>query len=159
LPITASGVTGSIFAGPSFQAFILPGETRIQVSYTYQADRTDAVVGDRTYRLTAFIANAVSGSNVGLTSYGIFTNSSTIQPAGLTISTVPTTGKQSGANTQGFVDTGDVISDRQGMYVLIHTMIHVSTAGTTGTLKLKNFVFRSSRNVGAITSTPSIPIR
>jgi hypothetical protein len=159
LPITASGITGSVFAGPSFQAFILPGETRIQVSYTFQADRTDAVVGDRTYRLTAFIANAVSGSNVGLTSYGIFTNSSTIQPAGLTISTVPTTGKRSGANTQGFVDTGDVISDRQGMYVLIHTMIHVSSAGTTGTLKLKNFVFRSSRTVGAITSTPSIPIR
>jgi hypothetical protein len=159
LPITASGITGSVFAGPSFQTFILPGETRIQVSYTFQADRTDAVVGDKTYRLTAFIANAVSGSNVGLTSYGIFTNSSTIQPAGLTISTVPTTGKRSGANTQGFVDTGDVISDRQGMYVLIHTMIHVSSAGTTGTLKLKNFVFRSSRTVGAITSTPSIPIR
>jgi hypothetical protein len=159
LPITASGITGSVFAGPSFQTFILPGETRIQVSYTFQADRTDAVVGDKTYRLTAFIANAVSGSNVGLTSYGIFTNSSTIQPAGLTISTVPTTGKRSGANTQGFVDTGDVISDRQGMYVLIHTMIHVSSAGTTGTLKLKNFVFRSSRTVGAITSTPSIPIK
>jgi hypothetical protein len=159
LPITASGITGSVFAGPSFQTFILPGETRIQVSYTFQADRTDAVVGDKTYRLTAFIANAVSGSNVGLTSYGIFTNSSTIQPAGLTISTVPTTGKRSGANTQGFVDNGDVISDRQGMYVLIHTMIHVSSAGTTGTLKLKNFVFRSSRTVGAITSTPSIPIR
>lgn len=158
LPITASGITGSIFAGPSFHAFLLPGETRIQVSYTYQIDRTDAVIGNRTYRLSAFIANAISGSNTGLDSYGIFTNSTLIQPT-LTIDTVSVTGKTSGANTQGFLDSGDVISDRQGMYVLIHTMIHVSSPSSTGTLRLKNFIFRSSRTVGAVTAIPINPIK
>ena len=158
LPTSASGVTGSIFAGPSFYAFMLPGETRIQVSYTYQIDRTDTNIGNRTYRLSAFIANAVTGSNIGLSSYGIFTPSTLIQPTH-TIDTVGALGERSGANTQGFLDTFDVISDRQGMYVLIHTIVHVTQADTTGTLRLKNFVFRSSRTVGASTTIPASIIK
>lgn len=136
LPTTSSGVTGSGFAGPVFETFILPGETRIQVSYTFQIDRTDLTFGNTTCQLSAFIANSVTGSNVGLNSYGIFTNSTLVAPDH-NITTAPSASQRSGANTKGFIDTGDVISDRQGMYVLIHTMIKNSNLSSTGTLKLK----------------------
>ena len=158
LPITSSGITGSSFAGPVFETFILPGETRIQVSYTFQLDRTDVPIGNKTYQLSAFIANSVTGSNVGLNSYGIFTNS-TLVPTAQIITTAPSASQRSGANTHGLIDTGDVISDRQGMYVLIHTMIKASSIGSTGTLKLKNFVFRTSRDVGSSTTIPASPVR
>jgi len=159
LPTTSSGITGSAFAGPSFHAFILPGETRLQISYTYQIDRgIGGGTGNRTYILSAFIANAITGSNPGLNSYGTFTNSTLIsQPQN--IGSAGPSSQTSGANTQGFIDTGDVISDRQGMYVLIHTMIRVSSPDSTGTLKLKNFVFRSSRSVGAVIAVPANPIK
>jgi hypothetical protein len=156
LPTTASGVTGSIFAGPAFHAFILPGETRIQTSFTYQADRLDSSGGNKTFNLTTFLMNAVTGSNVGLNSYGIFTNSGSIGTQNIV--TVPITGERSGAVNLGYVDLNNNISNRQGMYVLIHTMISVSSTGASGLLKLKNFVFRSSRSVGAVISVPANPI-
>jgi hypothetical protein len=159
LPFSSSGITGSSYAGPVFETFILPGESRIQVSYTFQIDRTDVTFGNRTYILSAFIANSVTGSNVGLNSYGIFTDS-TLIPTGQTIATAPSASQRSGANTHGLIDTGDVISDRQGMYVLIHTMIRASSAASAaGTLKLKNFVFRTSRDAGSSTTIPASPVR
>jgi len=161
LPTTSTGITGSSFAGPTFQTFILPGETNMQISYTFECDRTDSSIGDRTLRIASFIANAISGSNTGLTSYGKFDSQSTLQSQNIT--TVPDSSpkQRSGANTQELrpSGTGTQIADRQGMYVLIHTMINVTNnTGLTGTLKLKNFVCRISRTVGSsIAPSPSPP--
>ena len=71
--------TGSVVAGPSFHTFILPGETRIQASYTYEIDRTDASTGNRTFFLHTFIANSITGSYSGTPSkYGLFDTQATV---------------------------------------------------------------------------------
>jgi len=159
LPTTASGVTGSIFAGPVFETFILPGETNMQISYTYSADRTDATSGNRTLRISSFIANAISGSNTGLGSYGKFNNQANLQ-GNQTIDSISPTSSSSGAQTAEIKGTANGILNRQGYYVLVHTIVHVSNnTGLTGSLKLKNFVFRTSRSTGgSIAPPPSGPV-
>ena len=150
LPTTSSGITGSVFAGPSFHAFILPGESNMQISYTFECDRTDSVSGTRIISLQAFIANAITGSNTGLTSYGKFNNQSNM--ATIPIVTIPSGSQRSGADTSELKggSGATTLTDRQGTYVLVHTMVRInSNPGTlTGTFKMKNFVFRTSRSVG-----------
>ena len=125
LPTTASGVTGSAFAGPTFKTFILPGETNMQMSYTYSADRTDATVGNRSLRLSGFIANAISGSNTGLGSYDKFNNQTNLASNNI-IDTVGPTSVSSGARTVEIKGTSSGVINSQGYYVLVHTMINVS---------------------------------
>lgn len=160
LPTTSSGITGSVFAGPSFHAFILPGESNMQISYTFECDRTDSVSGTRIISLQAFIANAITGSNTGLTSYGKFNNQSNM--ATIPIVTIPSGSQRSGADTSELKggSSATTLTDRQGTYVLVHTMVRINTnPGTlTGTFKMKNFVFRTSRSVGgSIVPSPITP--
>lgn len=164
LPLTSSAyATGSIFSGPSFHAFLLPGETRLQVSFTFQLDRTDTTFGNRSFRFTPILMNAITGSTIGnavpgLTSYGIFNNPGILSSQ--TFLTAPSSSQFSGAVTLGYLDNSQIISDRQGMYVLIHSIISISSnLSNVGTLKLKNFVFRSSRDVGSVINIPANPIR
>ena len=154
---TPTTTTGSAVAGPSFHMFILPGETRMQLSYTYEIDRTDATVGNKTFFLHPFIANSITGSYSGTPSkYGLFDNQSSLGPAS-SIDFAPPTTLKSGANNINITNTA--IEDRQGYYVLVHTTLSVSnTTGATGTIKLKNFVFRTSRVVGSSTTAPAAPI-
>ena len=155
LPTSASGITGSTFAGPTFETFILPGETNMQMSFTFSADRTDLIFGNRSLLLSGFIANAISGSNIGLGSYDKFNNQSNLV-AGQLIATVAATSSFSGAQTVEIKGTANGMINSQGYYVLVHTMIYVTTnTGLTGTLKLKNFVFRTSRSVGGSLSQPA----
>ena len=137
--------------------FILPGETRMQLSYTYEIDRTDATAGNKTFYLHSFIANSITGSYSGTPSkYGLFDSQSALG-SGASIDFAPPTTLKSGANNRNITNTA--IEDRQGYYVLIHTTLSVSnTTGATGTIKLKNFVFRTSRSVGSSTSAPAAPI-
>ena len=149
LPTSASGITGSAFAGPVFETFILPGETNMQMSFTFSADRTDLIFGNRSLQLSGFIANAISGSNTGLDAYGKFDNQKDLAYNQL-ISSNAATSSWSGAKTIEMKGTTNSIINSQGYYVLVHTMIYVSNnTGLTGTLKLKNFVFRTSRPTGA----------
>jgi hypothetical protein len=156
LPTASSGVTGSAFAGPTFKTFILPGETNMQMSYTYSADRTDATVGNRSLRISGFIANAISGSNTGLGSYDKFNNQTNLASNNI-IDTVGPTSTSSGARTVEIKGTSNGVINSQGYYVLVHTMINVSNnTSLTGSLKLKNFVFRTSRSVGGSLSQPAV---
>ena len=155
--------TGSVLSGPSFHAFILPGETRMQVSCTYEINRTDNIgLPNKTFNVYTTVMNAVTGSNTGLSSYGIFNNGSTFtNPISITGgSSVPQNSQRSGAITGLYGTTVDLtLTNRQGYYVLVHTSITYSgtTAALTGTLKLKNFVFRTSRVVGGSIDRTSIP--
>ena len=160
--------TGSVLSGPSFHAFILPGETRMQMSCTWQIDRTDNIgLPNKNFFLYATMMNAVTGSNTGLSSYGIFNNGSTFtNPISLLGgSSIAQNSQRSGAITGLYGSTLDLtLANRQGFYVLVHTSILYSgtTAALTGTLKLKNFVFRTSREVGgaidnsAVSTSPII---
>ncbi len=149
--------TSSLYSGPSFHAFILPGETRLQASFTWQIDRTDAIgLPNKSFVLYATVMNAITGSNTGLDSYGIFNSGSTfILPISLDASSIPENSKRSGAITGNYGSNTDLsLTNRQGNYVLIHTSILYSggTVALTGSLKMKNFVFRTSREVGAVTA-------
>ena len=77
-----------------------------------------------------------------------------------TIDSAPVSSLKSGANNVNYTSTQ--IEDRQGIYVLIHTTLAISnpagSPGPAGTIKLKNFVFRTSRSVGSSTSAPTAPI-
>jgi len=154
---TPTTTTGSAVAGPSFHMFILPGETRMQLSYTYEIDRTDATAGNKIFYLHSFIANSITGSYSGTPSkYGLFDSQSALGgPA--SIDFAPPTTLKSGANNSNIATTA--FTDRQGYYVLVHTTLSVSnTTGATGTIKLKNFVFRTSRIVGSATAPPAEPV-
>ena len=159
LPDNASPTTttGSSVAGPSFHAFILPGETRIQVSFTYEINRTDGTAGNRTFQLNTFIMNSITGSYTGASVYGKFDSQNSL--SNTIIDTVaPGPILASGAKTVNY--SNSAIANRQGIYVLIHTTISVSNIGSlTGTIKLKNFVYRASRSVGSsIAPAPIGPI-
>ena len=153
---TPTTTTGSAVAGPSFHMFILPGETRMQLSYTYEINRTDAIAGNKTFYLHSFIANSITGSYSGSSKYGLFDTQSSLG-GGASIDFAPPLTLKSGANNRNI--TIAAIEDRQGYYVLIHTTLSISnTTGATGTIKLKNFVFRTSRVVGSSTSAPAAPV-
>ena len=155
--------TGSVLSGPSFHVFVLPGETRMQMSCTWQIDRTDNIgLPNKSFNVYATVMNAVTGSNTGLTSYGIFNNESTFtSPINLAATTVPENSQRSGAVTGLYGSISDLtLTNRQGYYVLVHTSIVYSggTAALSGTLKLKNFVFRTSRTVGGSIIAPTNPV-
>lgn len=153
---TPTTTTGSAVAGPSFRMFILPGETRMQLSYTYEIDRTDATAGNKTFYLNSFIANSITGSYSGSSKYGLFDTQSSLG-TGASIDFAPPLTLKSGANNVNI--TNAAIEARQGYYVLIHTTLSISnTTGATGTIKLKNFVFRTSRVVGSSISAPAAPV-
>jgi len=158
LPTTASGITGSHVAGPSFETFILPGETNMQMSYTFYIDRTDTTFGNRTLQISSFIASAVTGSQTGLGSYGTFNNQAQLLQQS-SIASAASASQYSGANTVEIKGAASGITNRQGHYVLVHTQIEASNiVGLTGTLKLKNFVFRTSRTVGGSILAPANPV-
>lgn len=153
---TPTTTTGSAVAGPSFRMFILPGETRMQLSYTYEINRTDATAGNKTFYLNSFIANSITGSYSGSSKYGLFDTQSSLG-TGASIDFAPPLTLKSGANNVNI--TNAAIEARQGYYVLIHTTLSISnTTGATGTIKLKNFVFRTSRVVGSSISAPAAPV-
>ena len=150
---SATSTTGSAVAGPLFQTYLLPGETNLQVSFTYELNRTDSTAGNRTFKMHTFIANAVSGSNSGTGAYGLFNHPAELN--NITIDAVAGSTATSGANNKTYGNDSDIIN-RQGMYVLVYTTFSVSNpTGVTGTLKLKNFVFRTSRSLGASVVIPT----
>jgi hypothetical protein len=138
--------------------FILPGETRMQVSYTAEIDYQTGT-GTKTFRLRTFIANAITGSTTLTNTYGKFDTQSDLSIFGQTILASTAVGDtRTGADTLEY--TSNEIVNRQGIYVLVHTTVAISsTSGTpTGTIKLKNFVFRTSRKVGSAIAPPLVPV-
>ena len=148
---TANEATASVF-----QTFILPGETTVLMSCTYEVNNTAAAGNNVTaVRSKAFIQSASLGPSVSPNVYGAF-NEAPQNIAGNKNITTTTTGggtEQSGAVNLSYPNSL-IIGDRGGMYVQIFVAVNIGTSGSpTGTLKLKNFVFRTSRTLGS-TTTP-----
>jgi len=138
-----------------FQTYILPGETRCQMSCTYEINNTTGT--SATIVTQAYISSASLGPTTGASSYGLFENGASMNSVATSIGTVPAGTIESGAVNKELV-SGNNFSNRQGMYVQIHLIVYTTVTGKTGTLKLKNFVFRTSRVVGGSITTPSNPI-
>ena len=140
-----SGGAANAQTASVFQTFILPGETKCQVSFTYEINNTSAV--SATVLMRAYIATASLGPIVGSSYYGAFQDNSVFS-GDITIGTSVASGSiESGAQTKE-LSSGTTFADRQGMYAQIYLVAYIFSAGRTGTIKMKNFVWRTSRSVG-----------
>ena len=153
------GSNGTAQTASIFETFILPGETRMQVSLTTQYNNAD-ILNNRTilgqwYIQSASNINLSPASNlydtwstpVPLSSTGIgilFTPANTITGNSRTIETVDgVTGKTNFAN-------------HQGKYVRIYMIANHLNPGNAGSvLKMKSFVYRTSRVAGSSTASYS----
>ena len=126
------------------------------MSCTYEVNNTAASGNDvNSVRSKAFIQSASLGPSVSPNVYGAF-NEAPLDIAGTKTLTTTTIGggtEQSGAVNLSY-NHASRIGDRGGMYVQIFITVFITTSGSpTGTLKLKNFVFRTARSLGS-TTTP-----
>jgi hypothetical protein len=141
----------------TFQTFILPGETQLQVSYTYQI-QNNSITNPITVRTAAYIASASLGPVTGTSAYGQFVDTSMLS-SGISVgNAVLSSSIESGAENYN-LSTNDSFGDRQGMYVQIYVVVYSNSNAPSATVKLKNFVFRTSRTVGSSISPPLTPIR
>ena len=137
-----------------FQTFILPGETKCQVSFTYEINNTSGI-STGTIQMRAYVATASLGSIVGSSYYGAFQDDSSIGNP-IAINQVDAGTIESGAQTSE-VTTGTTFAARQGMYAQIYLVVYTLATPLTGSIKMKNFVWRTSREVGGSVIPPLNP--
>ena len=138
--------------GSVFQTFLLPGETNVLMSCTYEVDNTAASGNEVTsVRSRAFIQSASLGPSTSTNIYGAFDTTSQLGST-VNITTPDVVGGDTLSGAVNVSYSGNQVAPRGGMYVQIHVAFHVThTNSPTGTLKLKNFVFRTSRALGSST--------
>ena len=105
--------------------------------------------------MRAYIATASLGPTGSSAYYGAFQDGTSLGnpiPIG---TSVPSASIKSGAQNSE-VTLGTTFATKQGMYAQIY-LVAYTTSSPTGTLKMKNFVWRTSRSVGGSTTTPAIP--
>jgi len=154
--LNASPQTASIF-----ETFILPGETRMQVSFMYEFTPAVSAVGilrGEWYIQSASITG--SGTPTGYNAWStpkVF--SGTIQ-----ISDIPNVATDGGSRTitigsNTTPPAGVNFTQFQGYYVRIYLVVDRSNPGDVGdVLKMKSFVYRTSRSIGGATSPPLTPV-
>jgi hypothetical protein len=156
-----STVGGTPQTASIFETFILPGETRIQASFTAQFN--NAVAASRTLRGQWYIQSA---SNTDIQSGGDFYDTWSTPELLTAPSAIPllqtdassTYGNSVNVNiaTVGGVNT---FTKFQGTYCRIYMIIsHISSGNALSVVKLKQFVYRTSRTAGASVSPPPFPI-
>ena len=137
-----------------FQTYLLPGETKCQVSYTWEIANTGSTIG--TIQARAYIGSASIGPISNSSYYGAFQNVDNIGNP-FTISSVPAATTRSGAQTTE-VTAGNTFAEYQGLYVQIYLVVYTNSINPAGTLKMKNFVWRTSREAGSSIIQPIQPI-
>jgi hypothetical protein len=158
IDLNASPQTASIF-----ETFILPGETRLQASYTSEFFNNSGTTGTIFGRWYIQSASLVSTSGTA-TGYDSWSSPVELTNGPFAILASVNAGATEGSSNNITVTIGPGITrfeDHQGCYVRIFLIINRSSAGNTGDiLKMKNFVYRTSRSVGgSITISPQGPIR
>ena len=106
----------------------------------------------------AYIASASHGPIIGSAGYGAFQDNESIGNAFVVGTSVAAGAIESGAQTTE-ITSGNNFSNRQGMYVQIYLVVYTNATAASGTVKLKNFVFRTSRSVGSSIIPPASPVR
>jgi hypothetical protein len=121
----------------------------------------DNSLGGSTATSIQFIHYIATGSiydtSTATSNYEIYNNE-------VSISTNSIGAAHAGKYTSGVLNlnfTSTQIEDRQGMYCRIRSVIFINGAASipAATIKLKNFVYRSSRSIGSSTTSPATPIR
>ena len=145
-----------------FETFILPGETRMQVSFMYEF--TPAVNAIGSLRAEFYIQSASVTSSTGTTTgYNLWSTPQDLLSGGfINITPIDSVATEGGSRTSSITAGPGITTfeNHQGCYVRIYMIVYRTTNGNAGDLlKLKNFVYRTSRLVGSSTSPPQQPIR
>jgi hypothetical protein len=158
--------TGNLNATPQtasiFETFILPGETRLQTSFTcefFNAAGGGGIIEGNWYIQMA----SVSGSNPGSNGYNTWNSPQLISAGGGVTLLVASAGTTRGSSRTLTISSGTgatTFEDHQGYYVRIYLIVNrVSGGNLTDTFKMKSVVYRTSRSVGGATSPPPTPVR
>ncbi len=158
--------TGNLDLSPQtasiFETFILPGETRMQVSYMYEF--TDVAATSGAIQGNWFIQSAsITGSGT-TTGYDQWSTPQSITNGFITLTLVSNGSTIGGSDTKTITTSGAGVTrfeNHQGYYVRIFLIVRRQSAGDTNDLlKLKSFVYRTSRSTGgSIFPLPTGPIR
>ena len=158
---TAQSIDGgesNAITASMFHTYLLPGETDIQYSYTLEIDNSAYPSSINTsFTIKHYIATASMYTyNDTISYYNTFQDYSAISAEN--ISPLVSANKiSSGIRNRNM--NSIAIQNRQGMYCQIYSVIYFNlSAATNATIKLRNFVYRSSRSQGASITTPTVPI-
>jgi len=140
---TTGAQTSSIF-----ETFILPGETRMQVSFMYNftaATSPGGVLEGQWYIQSA----SISGSTGTSTGYDLWSTPQPLFSIENLITTINSTGTYEGGS-RTFTTTNAIFANYQGRYVRIYMITSRDATGGAGDmLAMKGFVYRTSRAVGS----------
>jgi len=153
--LTTSPQTASIF-----ETFILPGETRLQTSFMYQFTPFVSALGS--IHANWYIQSAsITGSIGTTTGYNQWSTPQLIS-SNVQITPINSVAIEGGSRTVTItVGAGaNTFEDYQGYYVRIYMIVErTSNGNASDELRLRNFVYRTSRLVGSSTGPPINPIR
>jgi hypothetical protein len=147
--LTASPQTASIF-----ETFILPGETRMQVSYMYEFTPFTSALG--TLQAEWYIQSASYTGSVGTTTgYNSWSTPQSISST-MQITPINSVAVEGGARNATITNGAGGITtftNHQGLYVRVYMIVNrTSNGNASDVLKLKSFVYRTSRSVGGSTA-------
>ena len=146
-------VTASVF-----ETFILPGETRMQLSCMLEFRNSAAA--NKSLQTAVYIQSASYTSSISddtADHYGSWSNSTLLSTATL-LSVIGAGDTGSTGRTTELV-SGNNLDNFQGTFVRVFLIAQHPGAGNTASLlKMKNFVFRTSRTVGGATTPPLAPL-
>ena len=146
-------VTASVF-----ETFILPGETRMQLSCMLEFRNSAGV--NKSLQTAVYIQSASYTSSISddtADHYDSWSNSTLLSTTTL-LSVIGAGDTGSTARTTELV-TGNNLDNFQGTFVKVFLIAQHPGAGNSASiLKMKNFVFRTSRTVGGATTPPLVPL-
>lgn len=153
------GSNGTPVTSSIFETFILPGETRMQISVTAQF--INSASGNRTLSGEWYIQSASSIDLSPLTNeYDMWSTPKSLSGGSVPILFTPVTSIRGNSRTLEVVG-GTVgkanFAECQGKYVRIYMLTsHAGLGSGTSEFKLKHFVYRTSRVVGSVTGSIGI---
>jgi hypothetical protein len=145
---TTGAQTSSIF-----ETFVLPGETRLQISFMYNfnaASSTALSLNGEWYIQSA----SISGSTGTSTGYDEWSAPQTLFGGTSVITTINSTGTYEGGS-RTYTTNSATFANYQGRYVRIYMIVSRNATGDAADkLAMKGFVYRTSRVVGSSTLPP-----
>jgi hypothetical protein len=149
---TTGAQTSSIF-----ETFILPGETRMQMSFMYNFNAAASATGNLLGQW--YIQSAsISGSTGTITGYDSWSTPQTLFGTPALITTIDSTGTYEGGS-RTFTTTNSTLSNYQGRYVRVYMITQRDGTGNAADmLAMKGFVYRTSRAAGSSITAPTVPI-
>lgn len=129
-----------------FQTFILPGETEMQMAFTWRHINSDTISNSIQYRV--YIQSASLTTNDG-SAYGTF-STPRLMLSGIAdqICSTNAASTSSGFYSDGITSVTDILTDHQGKYIQVYMIVYSPSSTPAGEFKIKNFVFRTSRILG-----------